>query len=362
MNVVGLNDLFLRSLTDSHVYSGATLPAMVYLFRGNVPSSLEDLPFELDSSAAYLHHKELAVSCNMYAPAVLSVDRATAGKVKLKLTNGNTALSRDEANCFKGRTDISYSGYTMVPHYIHYMNNFTSVSNSTPALPAMLTKAERYANFDLEMGKGRLSHKFGLNSIYTINMGSKGEVASSSTGGGAVIFHEAVWADFVTFNIHANGTASATRSIQYVQILDENDVWQNAQSGFSVDPNRYIYGFTRRKIKGMRILSGYQTQGFVYSSYYLSEFAAGIRNFADLPEFNANLIAATPITWAIIKPESDATTRATAFRAPIMMVEVGNGSSNAQLKMTDPYSKLCGDFSQSTGPFVANQTILELDV
>lgn len=362
MNIVGLNDTLLRAMTGSYSWSSWSIGARVFLFKGEVPATLEDLPFSLTTSSRDDAHAAIAEKANAIAGALFTVNRdQTNKKVQLVLNNNTNIFNRDSGTSFKANPALVYGGSALGDCFLHYVNNYDSTtskgSGPTIASPAILTRKDV---FPIETGPAKdvLASKATSGAVLNLYLGYKGDTSPSVAGVAVVNFDEPVWSDFVIFNMIFSGSSSSNRGINHVAVLNEANVWENIATGFTIAPNQLNkLTFTRRKIKAVRVSTYFETQGFVWGQYWLNRLTAGLSSYSDLPEFTSGLTtAADPFTWAIIQPETDATERAAISRRPLMLCTVGGVGSNADIKMVDPAYNLLGG-----SPFVANQVLLNLD-
>lgn len=363
MNVVGLNDLMLRSMTTSYAWDAWTAGARVYLFKGEVPESLSDLPFSLTTSTRDEAHTVISEKCSAVAGALLSVNRdQTNKKIQLLLNNASANIfNRDRGTSFKANPALVYGGSALGDCFLHYVNNYNTAtskgSGPTIAAPAVLPWKDVFP-IGIGQSKDILASKLASGAVLNLYIGLKGDSAPSSSGVAVVNFDEAVWSDFIIFNMTFSGSSSSSRGINHVAVLNEANVWENIQTGFGIGPNQMNrINFTRRKIRAVRLSTNYETQGFVTGQFWLNRFTAGLSNYGDLPEFTTNLTTANdPFTWAIVQPETDSVDRNASSRRPVMLCTVGASGSDADLKMTAPTYNLLG-----ATPFVSNQVLLQLD-
>lgn len=361
MNVVGLNDLLLRSLTDTYVESGFTFAATLFLFRGTVPSTFEEANIEASFSSFDTRYKELMSACAGVTDVLLSIDRSTP-KIKLNLTNGVFSHSREKGDWTKlpSSTPLRLNGVTTTlgDAVIYYPANATTRVNTTTPNPTPVTddiiysSKSRVFQYGAVAGKNYISYGNGLGLYF----GRRTNPGNSEWGSGAVIFKDPVDADFILIQQRANaGDASTDQNLGFVQLLNMSDQWVTIpDTNFTMgDGVLYRINFTKQKIKGLRYQNTVTTQADRSRYYNIAILTAGLADYSSDPKFNTSSL--TNYTYGILMPNEDNTTRSLQTRKPLMLVSIGTDAGNDIKTVRNANYLIDPDL------FVANQTLLELD-
>lgn len=359
MKVVGLDDVLLRSLTNTYAESGVTFAATLFLFKGNMPNSFQDLNIDLSGSVNAIY-KALMAKSGAVTDVVLSSVRES-GKVRLKLNKGAFAHSRIKDDWFKpNSTQSVYSfdigAYTTLGDMIlYYPTNKVSIAFTAPGLPAAVSEEEIYSSKSRVFYMGALAHKTPLyyGHDYAMYYGHRNYSNSSNIGGGSVRFQVPVDADFVIMQIDSNhgGGAQASAAVQYLNMSDQ---WVTVPNSAQWLGARALAGwnFPKTKIKGLRSWSQ-NTTLYPPETLHITTLTAGLKDYAGDPKFNPP--TTDNYTYGILLPNEDSVTRASASRKPLMLVSLGVDETNDIRLVKDAQNQIDSDL------FVANQTLLELD-
>lgn len=360
MNVIGLNDLMLRSLTTTYTENNGVFGASLFLFKGNVPNSFQDLNMDLSQDSVNEIYKSLMALSGAVTDLVPSVVRES-GKVRLKLNNGAFAHSRIKTDWFKPKSTQAVYSFntnawtTLGDMILYYPTNVASVAWAAPGLPAAVTEEEIYSNKSRVFYMGALAHKTPLfyGHTYAMYFGHRNFSSSSNYGGGSVRFQVPVDADFIIMQIDSNtgGGAQASAAVQYLNMSDQWVTVPNSAQWMGVR-NLHGWSFPKTKIKGVRSWSQNTTQASP-ETHHITTLTAGLKDYASDPKFNPP--TTDNYTYGILLPNEDSVARASASRKPLMLVSLGVDETNDIRLVRNAQYQIDSDL------FVANQTLLELD-
>lgn len=366
MNVVGLNDLLLRSLVNEVTEPGLTnypYGLTIHLFKDQtVNDSLGSLDAVLDMDTLDQNFRRLSATAAGVVFARLTVERVS-NKIRLNIVPLTTDLRCASAELFHvGQSTRSVydhqalANQTLGNCIIYKPNNFASaIRTLTVAMPAVLSQSDRWQTPQSVLVREALTEKerFSENTGSSFNFGRRHYDSPSLAWSAsvAVVFTEPVEADFIYFDMLGIGNVVVNRSVQVeVQNIDGSYSVLGTISVAAGTTNRF--NFTKRTIRGVRLGSLYASvNANHYCDYYLQALTAGLGDY-DSAILNSN----TPITKAVLTFNAESAVRTARHRLPVMAMSVGDQASSADLKMTSVTTK------QLTRSSIVTQTLLELDV
>ncbi len=367
MNVIGLNETALRSLINSVTESGLgsnSYGASIHLYREASPNDdLNSLNLNLSTDSLLSNFSKLSANAAGVMFGTLAVTKS-GGKIQLQISPHATSdLFSTAGEIFhksltsRNVVDIRNSN-TQRPLgdcLIYKPNNMAAVTGTTSiSIPAVLTKAEKWATPGSLQYREAFTDKmqFSVTNGYSLHIGRRHYSGLSYAGAAAVVFDEPVEADFMYMDLRYTGNVFVNRSLT-LEVQNEDNSFTTIGSFTGLIEYSQVYTFTKRRIKGMRLLSPFASiEANQFTLYYLQAFTAGLSDYASSPL--ASLVRA-PYTKAVVSLNTNPTDRALSHRLPLMTLSVGDTNSSADFKMSSLTSP------ELTRNSFATQTLIELE-
>lgn len=366
MNIIGLNETALRSLINSVSESGLgtnSYDATIHLFRDSpADDDLSSLNLNLATDSLSSNFSKLSANADGIMFGTLNLTKS-AGKVRLQLS------PHASSDIFSTADEIFHRGLSSRTVYdilaaaskplgdclIYKPNNMAAVTSTTAiTMPAVLNKAQKWSSPSSVQYRECFTDKiqFGATSGYSLHIGRRHYPALSYAGAAAVVFDEPVEADFMYMDLRYTGNTYFNRSLT-LEVQNEDNSFTTIGSFTGQLEMSQIYTFTKRRIRGMRLISPFASiNANGYTLYYLQAFTAGLMDYVSSP---LNSLVRDPFTKAVISLNLNATDRARTHRLPLITMSVGDVNSSADFKMQSVAS------SELTRSSFATQTLIELE-
>lgn len=373
MRYVGLSNLALQSV-DVNLTSalGLNFDCLIFLFSGNnfesIQEVLENEELFTTRFAKFLTESEAVCTASV---SIVNED----GKAKLKLSNNvyYTTYKEDEAAfLYQSPNENGYNvvisasepfGNCIMYQGRNYINNLGGSTNAIPSLDIPPIKSKKdWA--EIPSGSDGSIHMMGMLAgrqipqIDTwINFGRK----HTDTNGRrrdytCVMFENPVEADFIHLRLAKSDSGTlTTQAVGYIWVVDINGnlINTNFPLNRSMAVNtKYIWPIQKRLITGVAILSAALSTSSTQTSFYLTQFGAGLRDwqgsdtFLDMtrPDYTQAVIMFNKSISSAVYPSN-----------PLLLCSVGDAESDSELKITGQGQRLVKpDF------LVNGQTLLEL--
>lgn len=366
MNIIGLNETALRSLINSVTESNLgsnSYGASIHLFReASANDDLTSLNLNLSTDSLASNFSKLSANANGIMFGNLAVTKS-AGKVRLALSPHATSdiFSTADELFHKGLAtrnvvDIRNANQRPLGDCLIYKpNNMAAVTGTTSiSMPQILNKSQKWSSPSAVQYRECFTDKiqFGATAGYSLHIGRRHYPALSYAGAAAVVFDEPVEADFMYMDLRYTGNTYYNRSLT-LEVQNEDNSFTTIGSFTGYIEYSQVYTFTKRRIKGMRLISPFASlDANGYTLYYLQAFTAGLSDYASSP---LNSLVRAPFTKAVVSLNVNPTDRAGTHRLPLITLSVGDVNSSADFKMTSVAT------SELTRNSFATQTLIELE-
>lgn len=366
MNIIGLNETALRSLINSVTESNLgsnSYGASIHLFReASANDDLSSLDLNLSTDALTSNFSKLSANAAGIMFGTLAVSKA-AGKVSLQIS------PHASSDIFSASSEVFHKGLATRNVYdivaavakplgdclIYKPNNMAAVTSTTSiAIPNVLTRADKWASPAAVQYRECFTDKiqFGATAGYSLHIGRRHYPALSYAGAAAVVFDEPVEADFMYMDLRYTGNTYFNRSLT-LEVQNEDNSFTTIGSFTGQLDWSQIYTFSKRRIRGMRLISPFASiNANGYILYYLQAFTAGLFDYASSPLNNP---VRAPFTKAVVSLNTNPTDRSASHRLPLITLSVGDVNSSADFKMASVTA------SELTRNSFATQTLIELE-
>ena len=365
MNIIGVNETALRSLINSVTeggFGGFPYSACIHLYRENSNDDITSLNLNLSSDSVQSNFTKLSTNCAGILFGTLSVTKSN-GKVQLVISpHASSDLFSaagevfHKANPARSVWDTqAVANQTLGDCLIYKPNNIAAITGTTSiSMPTVLNRGAKWGAASSVLLREGFTDKerFGAGSGYSLNIGQRHYPGLAYAGAAAVVFDEPVEADFMYMDLQYTGNTFYNRTLTLeVQNVDNSFTTLGSFTGYITYAQRY--NFTKRTIKGLRLLSPFDSiNANQYTTYYLNAFTAGLKAYAGTALDNP---VRSPITKAVVSLNINPTDRTANHRLPLMTVSVGNTGSSADFKLANVTA------SELTRNSFAPQTLIELE-
>lgn len=367
MNVIGLNETALRSLINSVTENGlSSFPysVSVHLYREASPNDdLATLNLNLSTDSLVSNFTKLSANAAGILFGTLNVTKS-GGKVRLTISPHATSdLFSSSSEVFhkslttRNVVDIRNSNTqrNLGDCLIYKPNNLSAITGTTTlSMPPVLDRGAKWGSQASVLLRESFTDKFqgSAGNGYALNIGQRHYPAYSYAGAAAVVFDAPVEADFMYMDLRYTGNTFYNRNVT-LEVQNVDNSFTTIGSFTALIEYAQVYTFTKRTIKGLRLLSPLDSiNANIYTTYYLQAFTAGLSDYASSP---LNNLVRAPYTKAVVCLNLNPTDRSGVHRLPLMTLSVGDTNSSADFKMSSLTSP------ELTRNSFATQTLIELE-